>query len=192
VTCRVLYERMMHDRNQQEAELAFANTWNALRQDRFYQRRPYTSIGGMWTVDTWHCGPVTAQLLDEGYTQRLLAPGLDVYLSGLGPMVFKTGTPDQLLELAQRVADTVTVTDTAREPRPTIAIPTNGTLAQWWEELWLREGWEGWADARGWLWDRYRAEVVKPVARTPTPGFVIRFLYLDEYVRFRLTEIPHV
>ena len=52
----------------------------------------------------------------------------------------------------------------------------------WWSNIWRGQSFESWADARGWLWDDYRAEVYK----TKT-GFEIRFRYLEEATLFKLT-----
>lgn len=49
-----------------------------VKRDEFYCPRPYTTVGGMWTVDTWCRGDVTVQLMDEGYTILVFAPGLKV------------------------------------------------------------------------------------------------------------------
>jgi hypothetical protein len=68
---------------------------------------------------------------------------------------------------------------------PTLLISINRVdldQANWWRNIWHGQGFESWADARGWLWDDYRAEVYKT-----KDGFEIRFMYLDEATLFRLT-----
>lgn len=50
----------------------------AVKQKQYYVPRDYQTIGGMWTVDTWKRGSVTVQLMDEGYTTVVQAPGLHV------------------------------------------------------------------------------------------------------------------
>jgi hypothetical protein len=52
----------------------------------------------------------------------------------------------------------------------------------WWRKIWHNQGFESWADANGWLWDEYRAEVYKT-----KEGFEIRFKYLDEAMLFKMT-----
>ena len=52
----------------------------------------------------------------------------------------------------------------------------------WWSELWQKKDFESWADARGWLWDDYRAEIF-----SIKDGFKIQFLYEDDATLFRLT-----
>ena len=54
--------------------------------------------------------------------------------------------------------------------------------AKWWSNIWRGQGFESWADAKGWLWDGYRAEVYG----TKT-GFEIRFMYLEEATLFKIT-----
>lgn len=49
-----------------------------VRQSRFYIPRDYRTVGGMWTVDTWRRGPVSFKLMDEGYTQQIIAEDLFV------------------------------------------------------------------------------------------------------------------
>ena len=64
-------------------------------------------------------------------------------------------------------------------------IPINridSSHAPWWAGIWKKKGFENWADARGWLWDDYRAEVFKT-----KDGFTIKFLYDDDATLFRLT-----
>lgn len=61
-------------------------------------------------------------------------------------------------------------------------IRTNTDHAAWWSNIWRGQGFESWADARGWLWDDYRAEVFKT-----KDGFKIQFLYSDDATLFRLT-----
>jgi len=94
----------MYNRDTDSAAALFGQVWQAVRQDRFYQPRPYQTIGGMWTADTWKRDSITAQLMDEGYTQRIIAPGLDVVLSGNGSVVFATGNASRLADL-QRIED---------------------------------------------------------------------------------------
>lgn len=53
--------------------------------------------------------------------------------------------------------------------------------ARWWGNVWRDLGFESWADAHGWLWDEYKAQVYKT-----KQGFDIRFLYLDDATLFRL------
>lgn len=49
-----------------------------VKQSEFYVPRQYQTIGGMWTTDTWQRGDVKVQVMDEGYTTVITAPGLYV------------------------------------------------------------------------------------------------------------------
>ena len=53
---------------------------NRVKTPENYVPRDYQTIGGMWTVDTWRQGDVTVQLMDEGYTTVVRAPGLEVVI----------------------------------------------------------------------------------------------------------------
>jgi hypothetical protein len=59
---------------------------------------------------------------------------------------------------------------------------SNSVHVAWWSAIWRGQGFESWTDARGWLWDEYRAEVYKNKS-----GFEIRFRYLEEVTLFKLT-----
>lgn len=59
---------------------------------------------------------------------------------------------------------------------------TVSSHALWWLEIWWTKDFNSWADARGWLWDDYRAEVFNT-----RDGFRIQFLYDDDATLFRLT-----
>ena len=84
---------------------SFELVYSMVAQDANYQPRPYVTMGGMWTVDTWQRDDVTAQLMDEGWSRRLRAPGLDVSQSGMNPVQFREGTQQLLQELAARLAE---------------------------------------------------------------------------------------
>lgn len=49
-----------------------------VRQDEFFVPRDYKTIGGSWTVDTWKCKDIMVQVMDEGYTTVISAPGLKI------------------------------------------------------------------------------------------------------------------
>jgi hypothetical protein len=78
---------------------AFERIVRAVRHKDHYVPRDFRTIGGMWTVDTWHRSGVTVQLMDEGWTTRILAPGLDVSQSGTS-LEYREGDPDVLARLA--------------------------------------------------------------------------------------------
>ena len=49
-----------------------------VKQQAFYVPRNYQTMGGMWTVDTYVRGLLRVQVMDEGYTTKLDAPGLEI------------------------------------------------------------------------------------------------------------------
>jgi hypothetical protein len=51
---------------------------NMVKTPEFHEPRDYQTIGAGWTVDTWCREQVTIQLMDEGYTTVISAPGLKV------------------------------------------------------------------------------------------------------------------
>lgn len=83
--------------------MGFTTLWELVSQDPWYVPRPYRTMGGMWTVDTWRRGLVTAQLMDEGWTQRIMAPGLEVVRSGSRKAVFVQGDESHLERLIQEL-----------------------------------------------------------------------------------------
>ncbi len=49
-----------------------------VRKEENYIPREYSTIGGMWAVDTWKLGNITLQIMDEGYTSVITSPELQV------------------------------------------------------------------------------------------------------------------
>lgn len=47
---------------------------NEVRQTKYHIPRNHQTIGGMWTVDTYKRNDVTVQIMDEGYTIKLITP----------------------------------------------------------------------------------------------------------------------
>jgi hypothetical protein len=54
----------------------------------------------MWSVDTWTLGDVTIQLMDEGWTRRIITPSFTAVQSGQGEVEMTNGTPDDVMMLA--------------------------------------------------------------------------------------------
>lgn len=75
---------------------SFERIWQRVRQDRNLVPRDYQTMGGMWTVDTWQQGEVSVQLMDEGWTRRIRAPGVDAIQSGLNEVTFFQGNGEEL------------------------------------------------------------------------------------------------
>lgn len=55
----------------QELSTSFQTLVRKIKQPENYIQRNYKTIGGMWTVDTWHLNGCIYQVMDEGYTQRI-------------------------------------------------------------------------------------------------------------------------
>lgn len=85
--------------------LPFDAIYAAVRRPEYYVPRDYKTIGGMWTVDTWVRSGVTVQLMDEGYTTRILAKGLKVTFSWPNPIHFEEGDEALLASIAELLKD---------------------------------------------------------------------------------------
>lgn len=73
----------------------------AVKQPEFYVPRDYQTVGGMWTVDTWRRGDIEVLLMDEGYTTKVFAPGLEVVegFNGEDYATFHKGSMDTVMEI---------------------------------------------------------------------------------------------
>lgn len=80
-------------------EDTFQRIVSVVKQPKFYVPREYKTIGGMWTVDTWVRDEVTVQVMDEGYTTRIIAPGIQVTNSYPSPISFQRGDKEMLYKL---------------------------------------------------------------------------------------------
>jgi hypothetical protein len=89
------------------SRMAFDRIVQAVRSNDYHVPRDYQTIGGMWTVDTWRRDGITVQLLDEGYTTRILASGLDVSQTDVRDLVYQEGDTDLLIQLAGRFQDAI-------------------------------------------------------------------------------------
>lgn len=80
-----------------------------IRAEDNYVKRDHPTIGGMWTVDTWRQGDVEVRLEDEGYTQRVITPDLNVYVTWQGQdnVTFVKGGAAELQAVHQRVVDLI-------------------------------------------------------------------------------------
>lgn len=81
----------------------------AVKQPEYYVTRPYQTIGGMWTVDTWTRGDVTVQVMDEGYTTVIRSPGLKVVFSAMNEITIEEGTEQDLSNLAKELCEANTL-----------------------------------------------------------------------------------
>lgn len=60
----------------------FDHVTNVIRQTVYYVPRNYKTVGGMWTVDTYKKGDMTVQIMDEGWTIKLITPNVIAVESG--------------------------------------------------------------------------------------------------------------
>lgn len=61
----------------------------------------FKTIGGFWNVDTWKKGEISYQLMDEGYTERVVIPNrLDVIRNYEGNLIFHIGGLEVLKEVS--------------------------------------------------------------------------------------------
>ena len=87
----------------QEIKNAFSKIWCAIRyNDKNYVPRPYKSVGGVWTVDTWEKDGVKVQLLDEGSTKKICSETIICSENYNGEISFAKGGENELLSLSQR------------------------------------------------------------------------------------------
>ena len=75
-----------------------------VRSNENYVPRPHGTVGGMWTVDTWQVGDLTYQIMDEGWTSVLRAPGLILWSSGSRPIWFECGDHEALVTWLAKLA----------------------------------------------------------------------------------------
>jgi hypothetical protein len=84
------------------SKMAFERIVQAVRDKDYYVPRDFQTIGGMWTVDTWCRDGITVQLMDEGWSTKIVAPGLDVIQSGTDDLRYQEGDTELLMQLARR------------------------------------------------------------------------------------------
>jgi hypothetical protein len=84
------------------SKMAFERIVQAVRDKDYYVPRDFRTIGGMWTVDTWRRDGITVQLMDEGYTTRIMVPGLDVSQTDVRDLEYQEGNADLLIHFAGR------------------------------------------------------------------------------------------
>lgn len=82
---------------------------NQVRVSKFYIPRDYRTTGGVWTVDTWRRGPVAFKVLDEGYTQQVIAEDLFVTIgyNGKEYVRFEKGGQEQIEKYLKDFLDNV-------------------------------------------------------------------------------------
>lgn len=77
-----------------------------VKKEENYIPRNYQTIGGMWTVDTWKKNDVMVQVMDEGYTTAILAPGLKIMTGYNGKEFFdyELGDESMVDKLIQQIS----------------------------------------------------------------------------------------
>jgi hypothetical protein len=60
----------------------FNKVTSILMNRNYYVPRSYLTVGGIWTVDTYSKGDVTVQVMDEGWTIRLITSNVVATESG--------------------------------------------------------------------------------------------------------------
>lgn len=86
-----------------DAKQALARIITYVRQDAFYIPRDYQTIGGMWTVETWERDGIRLQIMDEGYTTRIISPSVRASCTYDRPIEFDTGAEADLIALAEQI-----------------------------------------------------------------------------------------
>lgn len=74
-----------------------------IRENGTYLPRPYQTIGGGWTVDTWELNGVKAQLMDEGYTYAIKTDTVNAFQTYDRPAEYSLGTEANLIEIATKL-----------------------------------------------------------------------------------------
>lgn len=83
---------------------AFDAIVKQIKTPEFYVPRDYKTVGGVWTVDTWVRDGVTVQLMDEGWTTRIISDTVAAMMSGTAKTpVFTVGSEADLEQLLQRL-----------------------------------------------------------------------------------------
>lgn len=87
-------------------EQKIAEIFSMFRSKGHVVPRDYQTIGGMWTVDTYahdEIADVKVQLMDEGWTTRIVSDSLIVSANGNNRVNFERGNIDDLDTLYDRI-----------------------------------------------------------------------------------------
>lgn len=79
---------------------SFDSIWQLVKRSNCFVPPQHNTIGGMWSVDTWTMGDVTIQLMDEGWTRRIITPSFIAVQSGNREVEMTNGTPEDVVLLA--------------------------------------------------------------------------------------------
>jgi hypothetical protein len=81
----------------------FYNIIKLVKNRENYVPRNYQTVGGMWTVDTYKLDNVVVQLMDEGYTLRLITEEV-IATDYANKFEIEKGTEKDLKELYKKLA----------------------------------------------------------------------------------------
>jgi hypothetical protein len=74
-----------------------------VRQTIHYEPRNYQTVGGMWTVDTYKKGDITLQVMDEGFTVRVITDKVSAMNRG-GYFEVSKGTVEDFEEVLKSIS----------------------------------------------------------------------------------------
>ena len=84
----------------------FLGVFNKVVKDGSKFNKNYSSMGGIWAVDTWRLENVYVSSMDDGYTKRIYVPGrLEVIENYRGNLTFNIGNVNTLKVLYESVSD---------------------------------------------------------------------------------------
>ena len=83
-----------------DVKTLFYSIQRIIKTNENYVPRPYQTIGGRWTVDTWQVGDVKYQIMDEGYTSVLSGMGVRV-IDDCSGITLKEGDEESLKKILE-------------------------------------------------------------------------------------------
>ena len=79
-----------------ELKKLFCEIRSIVKINENYVPRDYQTMGGMWTVDTYKKLNVMFQIMDEGYTTRIITNDVEVVCNYNNDIEIKKGTIEML------------------------------------------------------------------------------------------------
>jgi hypothetical protein len=86
-----------------ELKKLFCEIRSIVKTSENYVPRDYKTIGGMWTVDTYKKSNVMFQIMDEGYTTRIITDEVEVICNYNNDIEIKKGTIEILEEILKHL-----------------------------------------------------------------------------------------
>jgi hypothetical protein len=83
---------------------AFNTIWGKVKVNENYVPRNHQTIGGMWTVDTYRLGDITAQQMDEGYTDKIISEKVVAIRYYNDIIEYMKGNSADLIQLAEALS----------------------------------------------------------------------------------------